>query len=49
MQQQRGGYVLPYIVEDVVVPGLSPSIGYARASEYSVAQFCELVVRKIWS
>jgi hypothetical protein len=49
MQQQRGGYVLPYIVEDVVMPGLSPSIGYARASEYSVEQFCDLVVRKIWS
>jgi hypothetical protein len=49
MQQQRSGYVLPYIVEDVVVPGLSPSIGYARASEYSVEQFCDLVIRKIWS
>jgi hypothetical protein len=49
MQQQRGGYVLPYIVENVVVPGLSPSIGYARATEYSVEQFCDLVVRKIWS
>jgi len=49
MQQQQGGYVLPYVVEDVVVPGLSPSIGYARASEYSVDQFCDLVVRKVWS
>ncbi|HEY0638247.1 MAG TPA: toll/interleukin-1 receptor domain-containing protein [Pseudonocardiaceae bacterium] len=47
MQQQRSGYVLPYIMEDVVVPGLNPTIGHVLAAERSPEEFAALVIRKI--
>ena len=50
MQRQRHGYVLPYFLEDgVQVPGLNPTIGHLNASEYSVEEFCRIVVRKLSS
>ncbi|HVQ89584.1 MAG TPA: toll/interleukin-1 receptor domain-containing protein [Mycobacteriales bacterium] len=47
MQQQNGAYLLPYILEDVTVPGLGRTLGYASQKEYSTNQFAELVVRKL--
>lgn len=46
MRQQHGGYVLPYVMEDVQVPGLSPTVGYVAARDFTVDEFSDLVVRK---
>jgi hypothetical protein len=46
MRQQHSSYVLPYVVEDVPVPGLSPTIGYAAAADYTEEEFADLVIRK---
>ncbi len=46
MQQQHGGYVLPYVMEDVHVPGLSPTLGFVAARDFTVDEFSELVIRK---
>lgn len=46
MQQQHSGYVLPYVMEDVPVPGLSPTLGYVAAIDFTAEEFAELVVRK---
>lgn len=45
-QQQHGGYVLPYVMEDVPVPGLSPTLGFVAATDFSVDEFAKLVIRK---
>jgi hypothetical protein len=47
MQSQKHGYLLPYFVEDIPVEGLNPTIGYLRAPECSVAEFCDVVIRKL--
>jgi hypothetical protein len=47
MQSSRSSYVLPYFVEDVSVPGLNPTIGFARAAEVSAEEFGQLVVAKL--
>lgn len=47
MQQEKRGYVLPYFVEDVVVPGLNPTLGFISSTDYSPEQFARLVVRKL--
>ncbi|MEN3361560.1 MAG: hypothetical protein V7637_5542 [Mycobacteriales bacterium] len=47
MQLQKGAYLLPYILEDVPVPGLGPTLGYASHKEYSTGQFADLVIRKL--
>jgi hypothetical protein len=49
MQQQHGGYVLPYVMEDVHVPGLSPTLGFVAARDFTVDEFSELVIRKFRS
>lgn len=49
MQRQHGGYVLPYLMEDVPVPGLSPTVGYVSAADFSAEDFADLVVRKFRS
>ncbi len=49
MQQQHGGYVLPYVMEDVHVPGLSPTLGFVAARYFTVDEFSELVIRKFRS
>jgi hypothetical protein len=46
MQQQHSGYVLPYVMEDVPVPGLNPTLGYVAAVDFTAEEFAELVVRK---
>lgn len=47
MQQQTSGYVLPYLLEQVEVPGLSPTIGYVSAADFSAQEFADLVIRKM--
>jgi molecular chaperone DnaK len=47
MKQQRTGYVLPYVLEEVSVPGLNPTIGYVSAKTYTPIEFADLVVMKI--
>lgn len=47
MQQQTSGYVLPYLLEEVEVPGLSPTIGYVSATDFTAAEFADLVIRKV--
>ncbi|MDN3353769.1 TIR domain-containing protein [Actinomadura sp. DC4] len=47
MQRQRTGYVLPYIMEEVMLPGLSPTLGFVSSSDYSPDEFSKLVVRKV--
>ena len=46
MQKQHGGYALPYVMEDVPVPGLSPTLGYVAAANFTAEEFADLVVRK---
>ncbi|MGK3201236.1 TIR domain-containing protein [Amycolatopsis sp. MEPSY49] len=47
MQQQTSGYVLPYLLDKVEIPGLSPTIGYASATQFSASEFADLVIRKV--
>jgi hypothetical protein len=47
MQSQREPYVLPYVIEDVAVPGLNPTIGYVSMDQCQPGEFGELVVRKL--
>jgi hypothetical protein len=47
MQQQNTAYLLPYVVEDVDLPGLNPNIGYLHFSETSPAEFAAIVARKL--
>ncbi len=47
MNQQREGYVLPYFLEDVTVPGLNPTIGYVDAREHSPQEFARIVGQKL--
>jgi hypothetical protein len=47
MQSQREPYVLPYVIEDVELPGLNPTIGYVSMAQCQPGQFGELVVRKL--
>lgn len=47
MQSQRGAYVLPYQVDDVSLPGLNPTIGYATRDQLRPWEFAQVVVRKL--
>lgn len=47
MQKERSGYVLPYFLEDVAVPGLNPTIGYIDARKYTPKQFADVVIAKL--
>jgi hypothetical protein len=49
MQQQHSGYVLPYVMEDVAVPGLSPTLGHVAAADFTADEFAQLVIRKFRS
>jgi hypothetical protein len=48
-QSQREPYVLPYVIEDVNLPGLNPTTGYATLDRFAPAEFARLVVRKLRS
>lgn len=47
MNSQQQGYLLPYFLEDVGVPGLNPTIGFLSAVDVSPGEFAEIVVRKV--
>jgi hypothetical protein len=47
MQAQKGAYLLPYIVENVELFGLNPTLGYVDGSQFSPSQFADLVIRKL--
>lgn len=49
MQSQREAYVLPYLIEDVTLPGLNPTIGFASRDRFRPREFAQLVVRKLRS
>jgi len=47
LQEVRGNFLLPYYIDDVEVPGLSPAIGYLHMRTHSPEQFANVVIRKI--
>jgi hypothetical protein len=47
MQAQRRAYLLPYFLEEITVPGLNPTLGYASALQFSPAEFADLVIQKL--
>jgi hypothetical protein len=47
MQDQQGAYLLPYIVEDIDLPGFNRTIGYVSHTDYTPIQFADLVIRKL--
>ncbi|MFI7430583.1 TIR domain-containing protein [Micromonospora sp. NPDC049836] len=47
MQAQKGAYLLPYIVENVELFGLNPTLGYVDGAQFNPEQFADLVVRKL--
>lgn len=47
MQDQRGAYLLPYIMEDTNLPGLNKTLGYVSHNDFTPTQFAALVVRKL--
>jgi hypothetical protein len=47
MNKQREGYLLPYFLERIEIPGLNPTIGYLSAEKYTPADFAKIVARKI--
>jgi hypothetical protein len=49
MQRQQTGYVLPYVLEEIDLPGLNPTLGYVSATDFSPESFAELVIRKVRS
>ncbi|HUY52898.1 MAG TPA: toll/interleukin-1 receptor domain-containing protein [Streptosporangiaceae bacterium] len=49
LQASRSDFLLPYYVDDVQVPGLSPSIGFLRSTTHSPEEFAEVAIRKILS
>lgn len=47
MQSQREPYVLPYLIDNVALPGLNPTIGFASFDNFGPREFAQLVVRKL--
>lgn len=47
MQSQREVYVLPYLIEDVRLPGLNPTIGFVSGDQARPPEFAQIVVRKL--
>lgn len=47
LQSQREAYVLPYLLDEVLPPGLSPSIGYVSVEQRRPVEFADIVVRKL--
>ena len=47
MQSQREPYVLPYLIDEVRLPGLNPTIGFVSVERFRPREFAELVVRKL--
>ncbi|HEY3749935.1 MAG TPA: toll/interleukin-1 receptor domain-containing protein [Pseudonocardiaceae bacterium] len=47
MQSQRDPYVLPYVIDEVAIPGLNPTIGFATFDQYQPSDFARLVMKKL--
>ncbi len=47
MNNQQQGYLLPYFLEDVEVPGLNPTIGFLSSDHVSPREFAEVVIQKV--
>ncbi|WP_176953500.1 toll/interleukin-1 receptor domain-containing protein [Glycomyces sambucus] len=47
MNSQQQGYLLPYFLENVEVPGLNPTIGFLSSDHVSPREFAEIVVQKV--
>lgn len=47
MNTQRQGYLLPYFLEPLEVPGLNPTIGYLSSDHVTPREFAEIVTRKL--
>jgi hypothetical protein len=47
MHDQRGAYLLPYVLEDTDLPGLTKTIGYVSHADYTPTEFAALVIRKL--
>ena len=47
MNKQRDGYVLPYFLEKIEIPGLNPTIGHVSADKHTAIEFAEIVIKKI--
>jgi hypothetical protein len=47
MQSQREPYVLPYLIDEVRLPGLNPTIGFVSLERFRPREFAQLVVRKL--
>lgn len=45
--QRRTEYILPVRFDQTIVPGLSPSIHYLRAEDYSPQDLADILIRKI--
>jgi hypothetical protein len=44
--EKRGAYILPYMLEDVLIPGLSTRLGYISVESLKPTAFADLVYRK---
>jgi hypothetical protein len=47
MHDQRGAYLLPYVLEDTDLPGLTKTIGYVSHRDCTPTEFAALVIRKL--
>ncbi|OXM49668.1 TIR domain-containing protein [Amycolatopsis alba] len=47
MNRQREGYLLPYFLEKIDIPGLNPTIGHLSAEKFTALEFADVVIRKI--
>lgn len=45
--EQESAYVLPVRFDDTHVPGLSPTIHYLRATDYTYAQLADVIRQKL--
>jgi len=46
--EERGGeYILPIKVEDVEIPGISPTIGYVSLTDRSIADIASMLIKKL--
>ncbi len=47
LEEKGGEYILPIRVEDVDLPGLSPTLGYVSLDEYSIEDIADLLIKKL--
>ena len=47
MRSQREPYVLPYVLDDTVIPGLNNTLGHITRAQHTPREFAHLVIRKL--